>query len=74
MAMKKRMKTTLTIVLEDARISTGIQHWNCTVSLIVKSILSKQCISRFSYQAICEFLQNNNLLSVIRAHEAQDAG
>lgn len=28
----------------------------------------------FSYQATCEFLQNNNLLSIIRAHEAQDAG
>ncbi|GCB72919.1 hypothetical protein scyTo_0002253 [Scyliorhinus torazame] len=27
-----------------------------------------------SYPAVCEFLQNNNLLSVIRAHEAQDAG
>ncbi|GAA6082167.1 serine/threonine-protein phosphatase 2B catalytic subunit alpha isoform isoform X1, partial [Tachysurus ichikawai] len=26
------------------------------------------------YPAVCEFLQNNNLLSVIRAHEAQDAG
>ena len=28
----------------------------------------------FSYPAVCEFLQNNNLLSIIRAHEAQDAG
>ncbi len=27
-----------------------------------------------SYQACCEFLQRNNLLSIIRAHEAQDAG
>ncbi|NXV55830.1 PP2BC phosphatase, partial [Molothrus ater] len=27
-----------------------------------------------SYPAVCEFLQNNSLLSVIRAHEAQDAG
>ncbi|NXS74768.1 PP2BC phosphatase, partial [Pandion haliaetus] len=26
------------------------------------------------YPAVCEFLQNNSLLSVIRAHEAQDAG
>ncbi|CAB3981679.1 serine threonine- phosphatase 2B catalytic subunit beta isoform isoform X6 [Paramuricea clavata] len=32
------------------------------------------CSYFYSYQAICEFLQNNNLLSVIRAHEAQDAG
>ena len=27
-----------------------------------------------SYNACCEFLQRNNLLSIIRAHEAQDAG
>ena len=27
-----------------------------------------------SYAACCEFLQQNNLLSIIRAHEAQDAG
>ncbi|KOX68259.1 Serine/threonine-protein phosphatase 2B catalytic subunit 2 [Melipona quadrifasciata] len=26
------------------------------------------------YAACCDFLQNNNLLSIIRAHEAQDAG
>ena len=34
-------------------------------------------LSRFfsySYAACCDFLQNNNLLSIIRAHEAQDAG
>ncbi|VDK77415.1 unnamed protein product, partial [Cylicostephanus goldi] len=28
----------------------------------------------FSYAACCDFLQHNNLLSIIRAHEAQDAG
>jgi serine/threonine-protein phosphatase 2B catalytic subunit len=28
----------------------------------------------FSYAACCDFLQNNQLLSIIRAHEAQDAG
>lgn len=27
-----------------------------------------------SYPAVCDFLMNNNLLSIIRAHEAQDAG
>jgi len=27
-----------------------------------------------SYNAACSFLERNNLLSVIRAHEAQDAG
>lgn len=31
-------------------------------------------VLHFSYPAVCDFLANNNLLSVIRAHEAQDAG
>jgi len=32
------------------------------------------CSYSFSFSAACEFLENNRLLSVIRAHEAQDAG
>lgn len=32
------------------------------------------CSYFFSYPAACAFLERNNLLSVIRAHEAQDAG
>ncbi|KAL7057728.1 hypothetical protein AAHC03_016919 [Spirometra sp. Aus1] len=32
------------------------------------------CSYFFSYSACCDFLQANNLLSIIRAHEAQDAG
>jgi len=32
------------------------------------------CSYVFSYRAVCAFLQKNNLLSVIRAHEAQDQG
>lgn len=32
------------------------------------------CSFFYSYAACCEFLQENNLLSIIRAHEAQDAG
>lgn len=32
------------------------------------------CSYYYSYGACCEFLQRNNLLSIIRAHEAQDAG
>jgi hypothetical protein len=31
-------------------------------------------INDYSYNAACQFLERNNLLSVIRAHEAQDAG
>lgn len=32
------------------------------------------CSFFFSYPAACSFLERNNLLSIIRAHEAQDAG
>lgn len=32
------------------------------------------CSYFFSYPAACAFLEKNNLLSIIRAHEAQDAG
>lgn len=32
------------------------------------------CSYSFTYKAICQFLERNNLLSVIRAHEAQDSG
>ncbi|XP_073985756.1 serine/threonine-protein phosphatase 2B catalytic subunit 3-like isoform X3 [Rhodnius prolixus] len=32
------------------------------------------CSYFYSYAACCDFLTNNNLLSIIRAHEAQDAG
>lgn len=32
------------------------------------------CSYFFSYPAACAFLERNNLLSIIRAHEAQDAG
>lgn len=32
------------------------------------------CSYFYSYAACCDFLQQNNILSIIRAHEAQDAG
>ena len=32
------------------------------------------CSYFFTYHAACQFLERNNLLSIIRAHEAQDAG
>lgn len=30
--------------------------------------------SFYSYAAACKFLERNGLLSIVRAHEAQDAG
>jgi len=35
---------------------------------------ARGCSYYYSYAASCAFLQDNNLLSIIRAHEAQDAG
>ncbi|KAJ3369107.1 3',5'-cyclic-nucleotide phosphodiesterase (PDEase) (3':5'-CNP) [Allomyces arbusculus] len=32
------------------------------------------CSYIYSYHAVCQFLERNNLVSIIRAHEAQDAG
>ncbi len=32
------------------------------------------CSYNYSYRAVCEFLDQNELLSLIRAHEAQDQG
>ena len=32
------------------------------------------CSFFYSYNAVCNFLEKNNLLALIRAHEAQDAG
>ncbi|KAG4301222.1 hypothetical protein PCANB_002466 [Pneumocystis canis] len=32
------------------------------------------CSYFYSYNAVCAFLERNNLLSIIRAHEAQDSG
>jgi len=46
-----------------------------TCSRSVLTLLNPQDFLLFySYAAVCDFLTNNNLLSVIRAHEAQDAG
>ncbi|EGD78847.1 serine/threonine-protein phosphatase [Salpingoeca rosetta] len=35
---------------------------------------TRGCSYVFTHKAVCEFLNRNRLLSVIRAHEAQDAG
>ena len=35
---------------------------------------TRGCSYFFTYMASCEFLQKNSLLSIIRGHEAQDAG
>jgi len=44
------------------------------LSVLLCYTLMGPCFFFSSYPAVCEFLQNNSLLSVIRAHEAQDAG
>jgi serine/threonine-protein phosphatase 2B catalytic subunit len=32
------------------------------------------CSYFYTYKAVCDFLERNQLLSIIRAHEAQDSG
>lgn len=44
------------------------------MTYLFHSFLSPFPPSYSSYAACCDFLLNNNLLSIIRAHEAQDAG
>lgn len=44
------------------------------LSVLAASHVLWPFLSAPSYPAVCEFLQTNNLLSIIRAHEAQDAG
>ena len=47
----------------------------CMTPLGIERYLRYVCLfSIYSYQATCDFLQKNALLSIIRAHEAQDAG
>ena len=41
---------------------------------LIHSFLRFSNFVMFSFQACCEFLTENNLLSIIRAHEAQDQG
>eukprot|EP00037_Helgoeca_nana_P012264 m.111091 g.111091 ORF g.111091 m.111091 type:complete len:549 (+) comp21356_c0_seq4:136-1782(+) len=36
--------------------------------------VARGCSYYFSYAATCQFLERNNLLCLVRAHEAQDAG
>jgi diadenosine tetraphosphatase ApaH/serine/threonine PP2A family protein phosphatase len=48
------------------------------VSLLPNDLLIDRPRSSLSgpcrYKAACDFLERNNLLSIIRAHEAQDSG
>lgn len=68
--MKNLVNTLRTIQLEVAHIFTGkffaINFYDTSELNLIFFI--------YSYAACCNFLQDNNLLSIIRAHEAQDAG
>lgn len=46
-------------------------RWSTHILLIMDTIF---LLHHDSYHAACAFLEKNNLLSIIRAHEAQDAG
>ncbi|KAG1668292.1 Serine/threonine-protein phosphatase 2B catalytic subunit 3 [Nymphon striatum] len=65
--MKRILNILPTILLEVAHIS---------IALLKRGLhMQQSCwITCPIYLACCEFLTQNNLLSIIRAHEAQDAG
>jgi serine/threonine-protein phosphatase 2B catalytic subunit len=46
----------------------------CSFAFRYVPCLALLSLLSFSHKAVCEFLDQNKLLSVIRAHEAQDAG
>ena len=48
--------------------------FTCVICPTLLLPLLNSNLNLFSYQAACQFLERNNLLSIIRAHEAQDAG
>ncbi|XP_074143607.1 serine/threonine-protein phosphatase 2B catalytic subunit gamma isoform isoform X2 [Sminthopsis crassicaudata] len=52
--------------LEDYGSEKTIEHFSHNTV--------RGCSYFYSYPAVCEFLQSNSLLSIIRAHEAQDSG
>ena len=72
--------------LEDFGSEKNAEHFSHNsvrgCSYFYRWVLKRVCLSTltihttllFSYAASCDFLQQNNLLSIIRAHEAQDAG
>jgi serine/threonine-protein phosphatase 2B catalytic subunit len=66
MVSSELLNSILTIQYEDVPIFIGeIRKFN---------LKENSNLLGFSYAACCDFLQNNQLLSIIRAHEAQDAG
>jgi len=56
-----------------ARLDNSL-NGNYRQSSALPILSGRSIMSACSYAACCDFLQNNNLLSIIRAHEAQDAG
>lgn len=62
--MKRTPTRSCTITLEDV-VSSSRKLFFCVIS-------DHELTDR--YTAACNFLERNNLLSIIRAHEAQDAG
>jgi hypothetical protein len=47
-------------------------HERGTESFVYNHV--RACSYFYTYKAVCDFLERNRLLSIIRAHEAQDAG
>eukprot|EP01119_Soliformovum_irregulare_P014266 TRINITY_DN3897_c0_g1_i1.p1 TRINITY_DN3897_c0_g1~~TRINITY_DN3897_c0_g1_i1.p1 ORF type:complete len:502 (-),score=124.72 TRINITY_DN3897_c0_g1_i1:225-1730(-) len=51
-----------------------MENFSADVKTLYEHNEVRGCSYTYSYRAVCQFLENNSLLSVIRAHEAQDQG
>ena len=58
----------------DDQIASFSSSSSSSSSSFFSANVNRGCSFFFSYAAVCRFLETNNLLSIIRAHEAQDAG
>ena len=51
-----------------------MEHYSADVEEFFEYNDVRGCSYVYSYRAVCSFLERNRLLSIIRAHEAQDQG
>lgn len=84
MGLKKTLLVVLSLLKSACRAGTDLMNDACFMVCFLKAgglcaasdnaVTGAVMFFSNSYPAVCEFLQHNNLLSILRAHEAQDAG
>lgn len=58
------------VIEQRLKLGRGRKPW----VMVILTVTLFSASTEYSYHAACAFLEKNNLLSIIRAHEAQDAG